>query len=311
MSAEIFNIRSKNDSIQISTLVELYNKMARYCNPTALEINEDQVSLLLNINPNFWQNTLIFENTQNLIVGFVSIIKYPFFEDEWFVIYGIMPKYLKSNLPGELIYAIWALGKKHNIQELYIETSGELSVRFDDKLEELGFKPIHYYYFMRLDDFDLFYPPDIPQGIVIRNQEEIEDHNGVISVVNKAFNGSFLWKDVKVRKFKKMLEALKKNNVVEYGIAYENNKVIGFCSSYFNPNQEQSAFINTLSIHPSYHHRGIGSALLASRVEFLRDKECKTISLPVDAKNEKALRLYEKFGFYQKKNLTEKTYQLI
>ena len=164
---------------------------------------------------------------------------------------------------------------------------------------------------MRVDNFDLFIPPEIPQGITIRNQEDIEDYDGVISVVNEAFKGSFLWRDVKARKWKKMLEALKKNNVVEYGIAYENEKVIGFCSSYFNPNQEHSGFINTFSILPSYQHRGIGSALFASRVEFLRDKGCKTVNLPVDAKNENALKLYEKFGFYQKKNLTEKTYQLI
>ncbi|NVM34639.1 MAG: GNAT family N-acetyltransferase [Candidatus Lokiarchaeota archaeon] len=222
-----------------------------------------------------------------------------------------MPEFFKSKLPGELIDGILNLGLKQNIPELYFQTSGELSAPFNEKLEILGFKPIHYYFFMCLDDFNLYNPPDIPQGINIRNQEEIEDYNSVVSVVNKAFEGSFLWKEVKPRKWKKMLETLKKNRVMEYAIAYEKDKVIGFCNSYFSPNQVPIGVINTLGVLPSHHHRGIGSALFASRVEFLRYKGCKTINLPVDAKNEKALKLYEKFGFYQKKNLTEITYQLI
>lgn len=311
MSANFFNIRKNNDSIQISTLVDLYNKMAIYCNPTSAEINEDQVSLLLGTNPNFWENTLVFENIQKKIIGFASMLKLPFFKDESFVIYGIEPDHLKSNLPGELIDAILKLGINQNIPELYFDTSGVLSERFDERLDNLGFKPIHYYFFMRLDNFDQFIPPEIPQGITICNQEDLKDYDGVVTVINKAFKGSFLWKDIKARKWKKMLEALKKTNIVEYGLAFEKEKVIGFCNSYFNPNQEHSAFINTLGILPNYHHRGIGSALLASRIGFLRDNGCKTINLPVDAKNEKALKLYEKYGFYQKKNLTSKTYQLI
>ncbi|MHA2010446.1 MAG: GNAT family N-acetyltransferase, partial [Promethearchaeota archaeon] len=71
-----------------------------------------------------------------------------------------------------------------------------------------------------------------------------------------------------------------------------------------------TGIINTLSVLPSYHHRRIGSALFASRVEFLRDKGCKIINLAGDAKNERALKLYETFGFHVKKDLTQKTYQL-
>ena len=127
------------------------------CNPTAAEINEDQVSLLLGNNPNFWENTLVFENIENQIIGFASILKLPFFKNEWFVIYGIEPELLNSNLPRELVDAILNLGIKQNIPELYFTTSGELSLNFDKKLEILGFKPIHYYFFMRLDDYDLFY----------------------------------------------------------------------------------------------------------------------------------------------------------
>ena len=285
--------------------------MSKHLNPAAIEITEEYASALLSSNPNLQQNSLIFGKEQNDILGFASIIQLPFYKDEWFVIFGIIPEYLKSELPGELIDAILNLGKKNNIPELYIQTTGELSAPFDDKLEKLGFKPIHYYFTMILDDFDLFIPPDTPQGIVIRNQKEIDDYKSVVPVVNEAFKDSFLWSEVKAGKWKRMQEKFKKNHVVGCAIAYENRKVVGYCNSYFNPNQELIGIINTLSVLPSYHHRGIGSVLFASRVEFLRDKGCKTINLPVDAKNERALKLYEKFGFYLKKDLTEKTYRLI
>jgi ribosomal protein S18 acetylase RimI-like enzyme len=311
MSVKLFNVRNYDDTIEFSTLLGLYNKLSKHLNPAAVEINVEHSSVILSSNPNLQQNSLIFENEQNDIIGFASIMQLPFFKDEWFVIFGMEIEYLNSELPGELIDEILNLGKKNNIPELYIQTSGDLSKGIDDKMEKLGFKPIHYYFTMFLDNYDLFTPPEIPQGIVIHSKEEFEDISNIVSVVNEAFKDSFLWAELRPRKWKKTLEAMKKNHIMEYAVAYDDKKVVGYCNSYLNPNQELIGTINTLAVLPSYHHRGIGSALFASRVEFLRDKGCKTINLPVDAKNDRALKVYEKFGFYQKKNLTEKTYKLI
>ena len=311
MSVIFYNIRKYDDSTEFSTLVELYNKMSRYLDPGAIELTEEYASLLLSNNPNLSENSLIFENTQKEIIGFAMIMLFPMFKDVWFAQYGIIPEYFKSELPGDLIDAILNLGLKQNIPELYIATTGELSAPFDNKLEILGFKPVHYYIFMSLDDFDLFSPPDIPQGIIIRNQKEITDNKSVVSVINEGFKDSFMWREVKPNKWKRRQGTFKKNHIVEYAIAYDKEEVVGFCSSCFNPNQADIGLMNTLSVLPNYRHRGIGSALFASGVEFLRDKGCKTINLQVDAKNEKAARIYEKFGFYWKKNSTIKSYKLI
>ncbi len=311
MSAKYFNIRNYDDSVEFSTLLELYNKLSKHLNPAAIIFTEEYASIIQNSNPDLQQNSLIFESERNEIIGFASIMQLPFFKDERFVIYGIEPEYLNSDLPGVLIEAILNLGKKNNIIELYIQTTGELSAPFDNKLEELGFKPIQYYFTMFLDNYNLFTHPEIPKGIVIVSKEEFEDTNSIVSVLNDAFKDSFLWVKLRPRKWKKSIEAIKKNHIMEYAIAYDDNKVVGFCNSYFNPDQELIGTINPLGVLPSYHRRGIGSSLFASRVEFLRDNGCKTIHIFVDAKNERALKLYEKFGFYQKKNLTEKTYRLI
>ncbi|MCK4478933.1 MAG: GNAT family N-acetyltransferase [Candidatus Lokiarchaeota archaeon] len=51
--------------------------------------------------------------------------------------------------------------------------------------------------------------------------------------------------------------------------------------------------------------------MLAFGIETLRKKGCTIINLSVDTKNEKALGLYKKFGFYTRDNFTQKTYQII
>lgn len=203
------------------------------------------------------------------------------------------------------------LGKELNAPEVLFQTFGELSAPFEKKLESIGFSPVNYTWSMCLDDFDLFSHPGIPQDIAIRNIKEIDDYANFITVINEAFAGSFKFKPVKKMKWKKVQEALKKNHIVEYCVAYEKDKIVGLCDIYLNPKQDQIGLIGDLSVLPRNQHRKIGSALLASGIELLRKKGCKTIKLSVDTENEKALGLYKKFGFYVQNNLTQKTYQII
>lgn len=312
MSTKFYSIRKYDDS-QFSTLVKIYNQMARYLDPGAIEFTEEHASLFFSNMSDLSNYSLVFENKQNEIIGFALIMQFPLDKDTdiWYTQYGIMPKYFKSELPGDLIDAILKLGINLNIPELYIQTTGELSTPFDNKLEMLGFNPIHYYIFMSIDNLDIVSPPENPTGILIRNQEEITDYKSVVSVVNEGFKDSFMWRDVKPSIWKRRQQSFRKSHTVEYTIAYDEEEVVGFIQSYFDPNKPDVGLMNTLSVLPNYRRRGIGGALFATGVEFLRDKGCKTINLQVDAKNEKAARIYEKFGFYWKKNSTIKTYKLI
>ena len=151
--AKLYNIR-KYDSTEFPTLVELYNQMARYLDPGAIEYTEEHALMYFSNMTDLSDYTLVFENNQNEIIGFAIIFQVPQHKDTsiWSAIYGIIPEYFKSELPGDLIEAILNLGIKLNIPELYIDITGELSAPFDDKLEILGFKPIHYYIFMSIDD---------------------------------------------------------------------------------------------------------------------------------------------------------------
>ena len=164
---------------------------------------------------------------------------------------------------------------------------------------------------MQLDDFNLFSHPDIPQGITINNLKEIDDYTSIINVLNEAFADSFQYKPLTKRKWQKMMESFKKNHIITHCLAYEKNKIIGVCDTFINLEQNQKGMIANFGILPSYQHRKIGSALLASGIEILQKNGCKTIRLGVDTKNEKALGLYKKFGFYVKPHLTERSYQII
>jgi len=311
MDANFFKIKPYDESLGLSTLVDLYNQMVKYLNPEAtLQITEELVRVILGKETVLSRDFLIFENTQGQIIAFTGVSNVEMY-NAWLAIYAVLPKYIESKLPGALIDATLKIGKKLNAPELLFRTVGELSAPFDEKLEGLEFSPVNYAWSMRLEDFNLFSYPGIPQGITIRNLKEIDDYDSVVNVLNEAFADSFQFKSFTKMKWKKMQETIKKNHIVEHCIACEEKKIVGICDIYLNSGQDQAGLIANFAVLPSYQHRKIGSALLASGIETLRKKGCKMIKLDVDTKNEKALGLYKKFGFYVKNNLTEKTYQII
>ena len=312
MKVNIFKIKPYDESLGFSKLVDLYNQMAKYLNPeTTFHITEELARTILGKETVLSRDYLTFENKQGKIIAFTGISMTPLLKDAYLTIYGVIPEYIDSELPEKLIDATLDLGKKLNVPEIIFQTIGELSAPFDRKFESLGFKPVNYTWSMLLNNFDLFSHPGIPQGITIQNLKELDDYASVVNVLNEAFADSFKYKPITKIRWKKMTEAFKKNHIVEHCIAYEKEKFIGICDIYLNPEQDKSGLIANFGVLPSYQHRKIGSALLASGIENLRKKGCKTIKLGVDTKNEKALGLYKKFGFYVKKNLTQKTYQII
>jgi len=311
MQTNLFKIKPYDESLGFSILVDLFNQMRKYLNPeTTFQITEELAHAILGKESVISRDFLMFENKKSEIIGFAGVAKTPLF-NAWLTIYGVLPKYIDSEVPGALIDAILNLGRKLNVPELLFQTIGELSAPFDEKLENIGFSPVNYSWAMRLNDFDFFSYPSIPHGITIQNLKDIDDYASVVTVINEAFADSFQYKSITKMKWKKMIEMVKKNHIVEHCVAYEKNKIVGVCDTYLNLEEDQTGLIANFGVLPSYQHRKIGSVLLASGIETLRKKGCKTIKLSVDTKNEKALGLYKKFGFYVKDNLTEKTYQII
>ena len=311
MKANLFKVKPYNDSIGLSIIVDLYNKMAKYLNPeTILRITEELALIYLGQETVFSRDYLVFENNQGKIIAFTGLSRSPMVKDAYVAVYAVQQEYFDSELPGELIDATMDLKKKLNVPKFLFQTIGDLSAPFDKKLESLGYSPVNYNWSMQLDNFNFFSHPGIPDGIMIKNLKEMDDFSGTVNILNKAFADSFMFKPITKVRWKKMTETTKKNHIIEHCVAYEGDKYVGICDIYLNPEQDQSGLIANFGVLPSHQHRKIGSALLATNIETLRKRGCKTIKLDVDTKNEKALGLYEKFGFYTIPNLTQKTYQI-
>ncbi len=312
MKANFIRIKPWDETVDLSVIIELYNQTAKYLNPKAtLLLNEALFNFWVGKNTVLSRDFLIFEDNENKIIAFLGVVKSPMFKDAWSVGYGLVPDYFKSDLPEKIIDAALSLGKKLKVPEVLFETTGSLSLPFDEKLKSMRFTPIHYIWSMLLEDFRLFNIPKTPQSITIRKEKEISDYTSYTIVINKAFQEAFKWEPKTENQFKQIIESLRKTTEIEHCFALENEKLIGTCDIFINPKQDFIGTLANFSILPSYQGRGIGSALFAFGVESLREKGCKEINLTVEANNEKALDLYKKFGFYTQDNLTQKMYQII
>ncbi|MFX1419470.1 MAG: GNAT family N-acetyltransferase [Promethearchaeota archaeon] len=312
MESNFFKIKHYDDSIPLSTIVDIFNQMAKYFNPkTTTQLTEELIYAVLGTETISSRDYLVVENKQGEIVAFMGISKIPFVKDALMTVYGVLPEYIESELPGKLIDALLNLKKELNIPEIIFQTAGERSAPFDKKLESLGFKPVNYTWSMRLDDFNLFSNPGIPEGITIQIQKEIDDYTSFVNVINKAFEGSFKFEPITEKIWQDIQKAFKQNREVEYCIAYDKDKIVGLCSVHTNPNQNQIGLIEDLGVLPNYQRCKIGRAILASGIETLRKKGCAIIKLTVDTENENALGLYKKAGFYIRDNFTQRTYQII
>ena len=73
----------------------------------------------------------------------------------------------------------------------------------------------------------------------------------------------------------------------------ENNNILGYIGSW---QIMEEAHITTISVKPEYRRRKIGEALFHYAVENCYENGIKYITLEVRVSNDKAIKLYEKYG---------------
>ncbi len=69
--------------------------------------------------------------------------------------------------------------------------------------------------------------------------------------------------------------------------------------------QRPLASLASLAVAPSWRRRGVGACLLAECVRLCRVAGARLVALEVDADNEPALRLYQRFGFRIRRGFQE------
>ena len=91
------------------------------------------------------------------------------------------------------------------------------------------------------------------------------------------------------------------NNPDTFLVAEYNGKVIGYVMAYLRPDLE--GHIMSIAVDKRYRGNGIGSALLTEAIERLVERGARYIGLEVRVSNEKAIKLYERFGFKKVKRI--------
>ncbi len=303
-----FNV--KNDKTRI---IEVWNKVLKNINPT-WTINEEEFDMALVVegdHTDLSRDCLIAEDNKGEIKGFACLFKSSK-RDSWWLEIKVLPQYFKSNLLVKLYESILDLANKQNTPQIrftiskYIFLDSPLRFKFKD----MGLKPVHYDFWMRMGDIDSHWKPNVPTGIKFQKQNEFNDYDSYVEIINDAFSEHFDFRPYTEKEFKSIHKVSWKEYDVEYWFALEGNNPVGICHICINPEVKHVGTINTLGVLHSYHHNGIGSSLLGLGIQSLIEKGCTTIELGVEAKNEKALGLYKKFGFYEVESRTQITYTI-
>lgn len=105
-------------------------------------------------------------------------------------------------------------------------------------------------------------------------------------------------------------------NIIEYGgkiynktLTFEcwnKNKLIGLIAAYFNDFETNTGFITNVSVIKEYQGYGIASKLLSNTINYAKENKFNKILLEVYKTNNKAIKLYEKYGFKMIKQSNDK-----
>ncbi|MCK4381225.1 MAG: GNAT family N-acetyltransferase [Candidatus Lokiarchaeota archaeon] len=306
-------IRPFNVNTDKTKIIEVWNKVLKDMNP-AWAINEEELDTVLVMEGDqteLSRDCLIAEDNKREINGFAFLLKSSK-RDSWWLNIKVLPPHFKLNLLVNLFESILDQVNKQNAPQIrftiqqYIFINSPLQIKF----EEMGLKPVHYDFWMRMGDIDSHWKPNVPTGIKFQKQNELNDYDSYVEIINDAFSEHFDFRPYTEEEFKSIHKVSWKEYDVEYWFALEGNNPVGICHICINPEVKHVGTINTLGVLHSYHHNGIGSSLLGLGIQSLIEKGCTTIELGVEAKNEKALGLYKKFGFYEVESRTQITYTI-
>ena len=93
---------------------------------------------------------------------------------------------------------------------------------------------------------------------------------------------------------KQSLLAEVKNPIAYYWVWEMEGKIAGYLGVWFILDEAQ---ITNVAVHPEYRGMGGAKLLITQLLESMKEKGIKSATLEVRPTNEKAIKLYEKFGF--------------
>lgn len=138
----------------------------------------------------------------------------------------------------------------------------------------------------------------IRQAIVDDARELIEYYNFVAGETDYLNFGKGEF-SIPLEKEKKYIQDIFNDDTSIILVVLMDNEIVGSLQliSYLRNRLSQNADLS-ISVKKQYWNKGIGSSLLDQAIDFARKADLKNIFLGVREDNFKAIRLYQKFGFY-------------
>jgi ribosomal protein S18 acetylase RimI-like enzyme len=83
--------------------------------------------------------------------------------------------------------------------------------------------------------------------------------------------------------------------------AWAEGSLIGLLAIYCNDSRSRLAYITNVSVLETPPGSRIASQLMERSIGYLRESDCGRVELEVDRENQRAIRLYERYGFVANK----------
>jgi mycothiol synthase len=134
---------------------------------------------------------------------------------------------------------------------------------------------------------------DLPAGVTVRPFRPGEDEAAWVALNNRAFadhpdQGGWTMADIAVREQEPWFDP------AGFLLAERDGTLVGF---HWTKVDEGVGEVYVLGVDPAAGGRGLGAALTAAGLRYLRARGLSTVMLYVDDTNQPALRLYERMGF--------------
>ncbi len=134
--------------------------------------------------------------------------------------------------------------------------------------------------------------PKVPLALVVIRQARLFDLPEIMNIERLSFKETYP---------RGVFILFLENNPDTFLVAEYNRKVVGYVMAYLKPDLE--GHVMSIAVHPNYRGNGIGSTLMSEVIGRLFRLGAKYVGLEVRVSNERAIKLYERFGFIKAKRI--------
>ena len=208
---------------------------------------------------------------------------------------GVLPDHRNSGIGRSLIHRAGEYVDTLGVSVFHIQTSRD-SQDACHLLESEGFVRVKDYWQMRWQD-GVLPPIKLPDGFGLRAFQLDRDEADLTSIQNAAFgeHWGFCPNTVEETAARVRMESTDPEGII---FIFNGDNLAGYNWTLRNANDYGSAgFVAMTGVHPSFRGNGLGTAVVVTGMEYLRDRGVDAIELEVDSTNTPAVELYRKLGF--------------